>query len=137
MFGPRAKGNKYVSPLYETTWRRVIVDEVQEVEAQATLAAKMLRGLRLETIGMSELHSTVIFSFVRTEQKWGVSGTPVTKGLDALLGLAQFLSITPYCEPDFWHTKIITPLASRCALCMHICDGTPPLTLAGPVERTP
>ena len=59
----RSKRHAFVSPLYETRWRRVIVDEVQDVEGQASNAAKMLRTLK-------------------TDHRWGVSGTPITRGLE-------------------------------------------------------
>lgn len=41
----RAK-RRYISPLYQVQWRRVMVDEVQEVEGQLSRAAQMLRSLK-------------------------------------------------------------------------------------------
>ena len=44
----RSKQHAFVSPLYETHWRRVSVDEVQDVEGQTSAAAKMLRALQTQ-----------------------------------------------------------------------------------------
>lgn len=68
----RARGRTWASPLFAVGWRRVVVDEVQEVEGKASRAAQMARALR-------------------SRARWGVSGTPVTKGLGAFKGLIDFL----------------------------------------------
>lgn len=79
----RSKRVAFVSPLFEVRWRRVVVDEVQDVEGQASAAAQMLRSLE-------------------TEQRWGVSGTAITNGLGALKGLAAFLGLAPYSDGAWW-----------------------------------
>eukprot|EP00615_Pteridomonas_danica_P016005 CAMPEP_0114384170 /NCGR_PEP_ID=MMETSP0102-20121206/5196_1 /TAXON_ID=38822 ORGANISM="Pteridomonas danica, Strain PT" /NCGR_SAMPLE_ID=MMETSP0102 /ASSEMBLY_ACC=CAM_ASM_000212 /LENGTH=238 /DNA_ID=CAMNT_0001540413 /DNA_START=253 /DNA_END=966 /DNA_ORIENTATION=+ len=68
-------------------WRRVIVDEVQDVEGQASAAGYVLRSLD-------------------TLQRWGVSGTCIANGLDALKGLAVFLGISPYCQDHWWKENV-------------------------------
>jgi hypothetical protein len=35
-----------------------------------------------------------------------VSGTPITNGLDALKGLAEFLTLRPYCDQDWWTSQV-------------------------------
>jgi hypothetical protein len=84
----RSKTVAFVSPLYETRWRRVVVDEVQDVEGQTSAAATTLRALT-------------------TQQRWGVSGTPITSnGLDALKGLAIFLTLRPFSDPQWWAANV-------------------------------
>jgi SNF2 family DNA or RNA helicase len=70
----------FMSPLFETVWRRVIVDEVQDVEGPTPPSWTTLRALS-------------------TEQRWGVSGTLNTSnGLEALRVLSFFLTLWPFCD---------------------------------------
>ena len=70
-------------PLYHVNWHRVCVDEVQEVEGAASAAAKMAR-------------------IIPSRLRWGISGTPITRGLVDLAGMAQFLQIQPFCQSEWW-----------------------------------
>ena len=61
-----------ISPLTTVCWRRVCLDEAQQVESTATAAAKM--ALELEA-----------------RYRWCVTGTPLQSGMDDIYGLFLFL----------------------------------------------
>lgn len=56
-----------MAPLFHVDWYRIAVDEVQEVEGMASLAAQLL--VHLPSV-----------------QRWGISGTPISRGLKDLIG---------------------------------------------------
>jgi len=73
----------FLCPLYNVYWHRICVDEVQEVEGAASIAAKMAKLLKGNI-------------------RWGISGTPITRGLVDLAGMAQFLKISPFDTVLWW-----------------------------------
>ncbi|KAF0712803.1 Aste57867_4669 [Aphanomyces stellatus] len=71
-----------VSVLYHVSWRRICVDEVQEILGKSSLAAQMIQQLEAPI-------------------RWGLSGTPVSKVVD-IAGVAQFLQLAPYDSSHWW-----------------------------------
>ena len=67
------------SPLTQTLWWRVILDEAQMVESGVSNAAKVAK-------------------LIPRRHAWAVSGTPVQKNARDLLGLLDFLKYEPYCD---------------------------------------
>ena len=76
------------TPLTRLTWWRVVLDEAQEVESSTAKAAAMARLL-------PAVH------------RWAVSGTPVSRGLEDLQGLFEFLGGPSPMTDAFWWRKIV------------------------------
>ncbi len=76
---------KRLSPLTQTVWWRVVLDEAQLVESGVSNAAKVAK-------------------LIPREIGWCVSGTPVKKDARDLFGLLDFLQYKPYCDlpPKTW-----------------------------------
>ena len=72
------------SPLISCQYWRVLLDESQMMGEGTARCAEMC--LLLPAV-----------------QRWGVSGTPLVKGLDDLYGLFLFLGIQPYCNHTYWN----------------------------------
>jgi len=89
---------KYVaspSPLTALKWRRVCLDEAQEVESSAAAATEMA----------NELNS---------KYRWCVTGTPVGRhGLEDLRGLVTFLRCHPIDKTLWWKDAIVNPLRHK------------------------
>ncbi|PNH55862.1 hypothetical protein VD0003_g1772 [Verticillium dahliae] len=82
------------SPLTQISWWRVCLDEAQMIETGVSAAALVARVLH-------------------RVNAWGVTGTPVKKDVQDLLGLLLFLRFEPYCSsPQVWKalTKNHKPL---------------------------
>ena len=73
------KYEKRMSPLTQTVWWRVVLDEAQMVESGVSNAAKVAK-------------------LIPRELAWCVSGTPVKKDARDLYGLLDFLNYRPYCD---------------------------------------
>ena len=87
----RRKYQVIPTPLTRLTWWRVVLDEAQEVESSTAKAASMAR-------------------MVPAVQRWAVSGTPVSRGLEDLQGLFAFLGgPSPLTDPAWWRRTIQTP----------------------------
>ncbi|KAJ8610371.1 hypothetical protein CTAYLR_003874 [Chrysophaeum taylorii] len=83
-----------VAPLFAVGWSRVVVDEVQDVEARASISASAAKALPCE-------------------RRWGISGTPIARGsLEAMRGLYELAGALPYCDASFWSAQIARPLSS-------------------------
>jgi E3 ubiquitin-protein ligase SHPRH len=67
------------SPLVLINWWRVCLDEAQMIESGVSKAAKVAR-------------------LIPRVNAWAVSGTPLKKNVDDLLGLLIFLGYEPYCS---------------------------------------
>ncbi|KAF2433314.1 hypothetical protein EJ08DRAFT_607553 [Tothia fuscella] len=67
------------SPLVLINWWRVCLDEAQMIESGVSQAAKVAR-------------------LIPRLNAWAVSGTPIRKNVDDLLGLLIFLQYEPYCS---------------------------------------
>jgi len=79
-----------ISPLSMVKWRRICLDEAQQVESTATAAAKM--ALELEA-----------------RYRWCVTGTPLQSGLNDIYGLLLFLGVTPWSNKTWWDRAVDIP----------------------------
>ncbi|KAL4881503.1 SNF2 family N-terminal domain-containing protein [Aspergillus karnatakaensis] len=68
------------SPLVKISWWRVCLDEAQMIESGVSNAAKVAR-------------------LIPREMAWAITGTPLRKDINDLLGLLLFLSYEPFCGP--------------------------------------
>jgi len=76
------------SPLTQIKWWRVVLDEAQMVESGVSNAAKVAQ-------------------IIPREHAWAVSGTPVKRDSQDLLGLLIFLRFEPYCHSvKLWNRLI-------------------------------
>ena len=76
------------SPLTQIKWWRVVLDEAQMVESGISNAAKVAQ-------------------IIPREHAWAVSGTPVKRDSQDLLGLLIFLRFEPYClSVKLWNRLI-------------------------------
>jgi SNF2 family DNA or RNA helicase len=75
-------------------WRRIILDEMQEIRSSTTVLAVACKKLS-------------------SDFRWMVSGTPLYTSLDDLNGELNFLGVTPFCLNDatdgFWGQRIRRP----------------------------
>jgi len=65
------------TPLLQMHWHRVILDEAQMVDVPTSRSAKMARLLACN-------------------HRWGMSGTPLLRGVEDFRGLCQFLGLQPF-----------------------------------------
>ena len=98
-------------PFQSIHWRRVVLDEMQEIRSSTTDLAKICKKLS-------------------SDFRWMVSGTPLYTSLDDLNGELNFLGVTPFCLNDatdgFWGLRIRQPEQSRgeCINLLHtLLDG--------------
>jgi len=107
--GARGGGRRLLSTI---RWRRLVLDECQEVRSQTTALAKTAAALR-------------------ATHRWIVSGTPMHSGVDDLNGELNILGVWPFCLSDrtdgFWSHKVGGPFERRepasLALLSHLLDG--------------
>ena len=93
-----------LSPLVRLHWWRVVLDECQMVESGVSQAARVVNQ-------------------IPRRNAWAVSGTPVKKDANDLLGLLTFLRLEPYCwSSKLWnrlvqdHRDVFKQLFSKLAL---------------------
>lgn len=75
------------SPLVKISWWRVCLDEAQLIESGVSNAA-------------------AVAQVIPRCNAWAVSGTPLRKDVNDLLGLLIFLKYQPFCRPDVWNRLI-------------------------------
>ncbi|GBG30252.1 DNA repair protein rad5 [Hondaea fermentalgiana] len=79
-------------------WRRVCLDEMQEIRSSTTVLASKCRS-------------------ITARARWMISGTPVYTGIDDIHGELNFLGVIPFCLPDnsdgFWGRCVKTPYEAR------------------------
>jgi hypothetical protein len=84
--------------LQRAHWRRLILDEMQEIRSATTSIAKSCETLS-------------------SNSRWMVSGTPFYSGINDLNGLLNFLGIIPFSLSDskdgFWGERLRRPLERR------------------------
>ncbi|KAH3735745.1 E3 ubiquitin-protein ligase SHPRH-like [Dreissena polymorpha] len=78
------------SPLTAVQWWRVCLDEAQMVECTTTKTAQMAQRLC-------------------AVNRWCVTGTPIQKDIEDLVGLLLFLGVDPYCNAMWWHRLLYDP----------------------------
>lgn len=76
------------SPLVQTHWWRVCLDEAQMVESGVSAAAQ-------------------VASLLPREHGWAVSGTPLKKDVQDLFGLLVFLGYQPFCDSSAIWKRLI------------------------------
>lgn len=80
--------------LQRVRWRRVILDEMQEIRSSTTELARACRN-------------------IKAEFRWMVSGTPLYTSISDLNGELAFLGVQPFCLSDrsdgFWGARIGNP----------------------------
>jgi SNF2 family DNA or RNA helicase len=91
----RPSGKEDYQPILGSTckWYRVILDEAQAIKNKATKAA----------IGAS---------FIQSEYRWCMSGTPMQNNVTELYSLIHFLRIKPYNESEKFSRDFTRPLKS-------------------------
>ena len=91
----RPAGKEDYQPILGSTskWYRVILDEAQAIKNKATKTA----------IGAS---------FIQSEYRWCMSGTPMQNNVTELYSLIHFLRIKPYNEADKFSRDFTRPLKS-------------------------
>ena len=82
------------SPLLSAQYWRVVLDEAQMMGEGITNSARMALLLP-------------------AANRWGVSGTVISKGLDDLYGLLLFLQAHPYSEHRYWDQFLSFPYLQR------------------------
>ena len=71
------------SPLVKISWWRVCLDEAQMVESGVSNAARVAR-------------------LISRKNAWAITGTPLRRDINDLLGLLEFLHYEPFCSPRIW-----------------------------------
>jgi E3 ubiquitin-protein ligase SHPRH len=79
------------TPLTGVRFWRVVVDEAQMVESSTAKATEM--AMKIQSIN-----------------RWCVTGTPISRGLEDLYGLFAFLRVEPYSAKSWWNMLIQNPL---------------------------
>ena len=88
-FGGRGK-KKNASPLLQTNFFRIILDEAHMIREQATLQSQAICALS-------------------AQRRWAVTGTPVQNRLDDLGALIKFLRIKPFNDKGGFAQFILSP----------------------------
>ena len=82
--------NGAVSPLQQTNWFRIVLDEAHMIREQSTRQSKAICALS-------------------AQRRWAVTGTPVQNRLDDLGALIKFLRIKPFDEKGGFTQFILNP----------------------------
>lgn len=81
---------------------RICLDEAQEVESGTTGAAKLALQLT-------------------ARHRWGVTGTPISRGAEDLYGLLAFLRADPFDDKGWWDRVLQRPYESvRCRVACRV-----------------
>jgi E3 ubiquitin-protein ligase SHPRH len=67
----------FPTPLVRLTWWRVVIDEAQMIEGGGSKAAQMANHLAMVN-------------------RWCVTGTPISRGINDVHGLISFLKVQPW-----------------------------------------
>lgn len=78
------------SPLYQTNFFRIVLDEAHSIREQASRQSQAICALS-------------------AQRRWAVTGTPVQNRLDDLGALIKFLRVKPFCERGGFSQYIMSP----------------------------
>ncbi|TPX34676.1 hypothetical protein SmJEL517_g02764 [Synchytrium microbalum] len=82
------------SPLFSTTWYRIVLDEAHFIKEQNTRQSKACCGLL-------------------AERRWALTGTPIQNKLEDLYSLINFLKLPPWDNFSFWRSFISLPFEKK------------------------
>ncbi|KAI9886665.1 MAG: hypothetical protein M1823_001508 [Watsoniomyces obsoletus] len=88
--GKNMKKDGAVSPLQQTNWFRIVLDEAHMIREQSTRQSKAICALS-------------------AQRRWAVTGTPVQNRLEDLGALIKFLRISPFDERGGFAQYFLTP----------------------------
>ncbi|KAI9731155.1 MAG: hypothetical protein M1834_005348 [Cirrosporium novae-zelandiae] len=83
-------GKKGISPLFQTNWFRIVLDEAHMIREQGTRQSQAACSLS-------------------AQRRWAVTGTPVQNRLDDLGALLKFLRIKPFDDRGGFTQFILSP----------------------------
>ena len=75
------------SPVLKVKWHRLLLDESQSVKSPGTNHTKQCAS-------------------IVAHRRWALSGTPMPKAVDDLLGQLQALQTAPYDNPRIWREQL-------------------------------
>ena len=91
----KAKGSQTTSsPLFNTFWHRIILDEAHVIRTKETICAKSVYALQ-------------------GERRWCITGTPIQNRLADIFSLLIFLKVHPYDNIQTFQEQILRPWKSQ------------------------